>query len=52
MARYRMRAMSAESARRKATSKNVVCSKANYIPGSKKGRMKSYDVTTHKRMKD
>jgi len=51
MTQRRVRAMSASSAMKKATGKRVVCSKANYIPGSKSGRMKTYAVTTHKRMK-
>ena len=45
----RVRASSAKSAMRKAKGKNTVCTNANYIKGSKKGRMKTYSVTTKKR---
>jgi len=49
MGSRRVRASSAKSAKRKASGKNTVCSKVNYIPGTKKGRMKTYRVYTHKR---
>jgi len=51
MSRYRVKAMSAESAKKKCTSKTRVVTKVNYIPGTKKGRMKTYDVITKKRQK-
>ena len=51
MARRHVRAVSSKSARKKATSKNIVVSKVNYIPGSKRGRFKTYDVITKKRKK-
>lgn len=51
MTRRRIRATSAHAAMKKARGKNTVCTKANYIKGSKKGRMKTYDVTTKKRKK-
>jgi len=51
MTQRRIRAGSAKSAMRKASGKNTVCTKANYIKGSKKGRMKTYSVTTKKRKK-
>lgn len=51
MSRFRVRAMSAESARKKRTTKNRVVTKVNYIPGTKKGRMKTYEVFTKKRQK-
>ena len=51
MTQKRVRARTVSSAMRKATGKKVVCSKANYIPGSKHGGMKTYAVTTHKRKK-
>ena len=47
----RVRASSARAAMRKARGKNTVCTKANYIAGTKKGRMKTYSVTTKKRKK-
>jgi hypothetical protein len=49
MARRHVRAMSADSARRKATNKSSVVAKVNYIKGTKDGRMKTYDVWTRKR---
>ena len=51
MTKRRVRATSAHAAKKKASGKNTVCSGANYIKGSKKGRMKTYSVTTHKRKK-
>jgi len=51
MTQKRVRATSAKSAKRKASGKNTVCTKANYIKGSKKGRMKTYSCTTRKRKK-
>jgi len=45
----RVRVRSAKSARKKASGKSTVVSKVNYIPGSKKGSMKSYQVYTHKK---
>lgn len=43
--------MSAKSAKNKCTTKNRVVTKVNYIPGTKKGRMKTYEVFTKKRKK-
>ena len=51
MSRFRVRAKSAEKAKKKATSKRRVVSKVNYIKGSKKGSMKTYDVITKARGK-
>jgi len=51
MARKHVRAVSSESAKRKSTSKNRVVTKVNYIPGTKRGRFKTYDVITKKREK-
>lgn len=46
----RVRAGSARAARKKACGKNTTVTKVNYIKGSKKGRMKTYSVTTkHKK---
>ena len=49
MTQKHVRATTAESARNKAGGKRTVVSKVNYIPGTKKGRMKTYNVTTHKK---
>jgi len=49
MARKRIVATSAKSARRKAGGKTIVVTKVNYIKGSKKGNKKTYDVTTKKK---
>lgn len=51
MGKKRVRATSAKSARRKAEGKNTVVSKVNYIPGTKHGKMKTYQVYTHKKKK-
>lgn len=51
MTRKHVRATSAKSAKRKGSGKRTVVTKCNYIKGSKKGRMKTYDVTTRKRKK-
>lgn len=51
MSRYRIRAKSSESAKKKGTTKTRVVTKVNYIPGTKKGHMKTYDVITKKRQK-
>ena len=45
----RIRAGSASAARRKAKGKKTAVSKVNYIKGTKKGRMKTYSVTTRKK---
>jgi len=42
-------ATSAKSACKKASGKNVVVTKVNYIKGSKKGNKKTYAVTTRQR---
>ena len=49
MARRHIKAISADSARKKATNKSSVVVKVNYVKGSKDGRMKVYDVWTRKR---
>ena len=49
MTRKHVRAKTAKSARNKAGGKLTVVSKVNYIPGTKSGGMKTYDVTTHKK---
>ena len=49
MTRKHVRARSASSARKKAGGKRTVVSKVNYIPGTEKGGMRTYDVTTHKK---
>lgn len=51
MTRKHVVATSAKSAAKKGGGKRTVVTKVNYIPGSKKGRMKTYDVTTKKREK-
>lgn len=51
MTRKHVRATSAKSAKRKASGKQTVVTKVNYLPGSTKGRMKTYDVTTRKKKK-
>ena len=51
MTRKHVRAKSAKAALHKAGGKKTVATKANYIPGTKKGGMKTYDVTTHKKKK-
>ena len=49
MGRKRVRAMSAKSARKKASSERSTVTKVNMVPGTKKGRTKSYDVTVRKK---
>jgi len=49
MTTRRVRASSARAARRKAGGKRTRVTKVNYIPGTRKGRMKTYSVTTKKR---
>ena len=51
MGSKRVRAASAKAAKRKASGKNTVCSSVNYLKGTKKGRMKTYRVYTHKKKK-
>ena len=51
MTQKHVRAKSAHAALKKAGGKKIVASKANYIPGTKKGGMKTYNVTTHKKKK-
>lgn len=51
MTQKHVRARTAESARKKATGKQTVVTKVNYLAGSKKGGMKTYAVTTKKREK-
>ena len=51
MSKRRVRATSAKAARRKARGKKTTVTKVNYIKGSKKGRMKTFSVTTKRRRK-
>ena len=51
MTRKHVRARTAKSAARKAGGKKTVVTKVNYLKGSKKGGLKTYDVTTHKKKK-
>ncbi len=51
MTQVRVRAGSARAARRKAKGKRTTVTKVNYIKGTKKGRMKTYAVTTRKKKK-
>lgn len=49
MARKHVKAKNAKSARRKASGPRTVVTKVNYLPGSLKSGMKTFDVTTKKR---
>lgn len=49
MTTKRVRAGSAHAARRKGKGKKITVTKVNYIPGTKHGRMKSYQVITRKK---
>lgn len=49
MARKRIRAKSAASARRKGTGKETVVTKVNYIIGSRRKGVGTYSVTTKQR---
>ena len=49
MTRKRVRARTGASAMRKAKTKNTVVTKTNYIKGSRKGGLGTYDVTTKKK---
>ena len=51
MTRKHVRAKNVKSARKKAGGKKTVVTKVNYIPGTKKGGMKTYAVTTKKQTK-
>lgn len=51
MTRKRIRAGSASAARRKCKGPKTTVTKVNYIQGTKKGTMKTYDVTTRKKRK-
>ena len=51
MARKHVRARNIKDARKKGSSKSRVVTKVNYLPGTKKGKFKTYDVTTKKREK-
>ena len=51
MAYKRVTATSAEAARRKADGPRTTVSKVNYIKGSKRGRMRTYGVYTHRKKK-
>ena len=51
MTRKRVRAGSASAARRKSKGPRTTVTKVNYIPGSERGGMKTYDVTTKKKKK-
>ena len=47
----RVRATSVKQARKKGSSKRMIVTKVNMIKGSKKGKTKTYSVTTKKRKK-
>ena len=47
--RKRVRAGSVSAARRKCKGPKTTVTKVNYIKGSKKGRMKTYSVTTRRK---
>lgn len=49
MARRHVRARNAKSARRKASGPRTTVTKVNYLPGSLKKGLKTFDVTTKKR---
>lgn len=49
MGSRRVRASNAQAAKKKCTTKHTVVGRVNYIPGTKKGRMKTFRVHTHKR---
>lgn len=49
MTRKRVTAGSASAARKKCKGKNIVVTKVNYIPGTKRGHKKTYSVTTKKK---
>lgn len=51
MTTRRIRASSVKAARRKATTKRTTVTKVNALRGTKKGRMKTYSVTTKKKKK-
>lgn len=46
-----IRASSAHSAKRKATGPRITVTKVNYLPGTKRGRMKTYRVITRKQIR-
>ncbi len=45
----RLRASSVRAARRRAGGKRIVVTKVNMISGTRRGRMKTFSVTTKKR---
>ena len=49
MTRKHVRAKSAKAAKNKAGGEKTTVTKTNYIPGTKKHGMKTYDVTTKKK---
>lgn len=49
MTMKRVRASNASIARKRACGKRITVSKVNYIPGTKKGNMRTYAVFTHKK---
>lgn len=49
MTQKHVRARTAHAARRKAGGKKTTVTKVNYIPGTKKGGMGTYAVTTRKK---
>lgn len=51
MTQKHVRAKTSKSAKKKATGKMTVVTKVNYLPGTTKGGMKTYAVTTKKREK-
>lgn len=50
MTQKRVRATCLAAARKKAGGKRLVVTKVNYLAGTKKGRMKTFAVTTKKRI--
>lgn len=51
MTRKHVRAKTAHAAIKKSGGPKITVTKANYIPGTKKSGMKTYDVTTKKKGK-
>lgn len=51
MTRKHIRAKTAKAAKKKAGGEKTTVTKTNYIPGTKKHGMKTYDVTTKKKKK-
>jgi len=51
MAVKRVRARTAQAAKRKSTSRYTAVGSVNYVKGTKRSGMKSYSVRTHRRKK-